>query len=136
MGAVIMSILGVALIAMSLVGLYCASKLGGSRYQGGEVPHIKNPSTAVRLSPASDEFVAYCVCPRCASGDVHPIREANPDPPRLVRASNGETEDLVVWSGERVQQVLIQPDLYDRWDERPYEVVRTCSSCDYEWGQS
>ena len=135
-GAVIMFTIGVALIAMSLVGLYCASKMGGSRYRGGEVPHIKNASTAVRLHPARDEFVVYCVCPRCATGDVHNLRESNPDPPRLVRASDGETEQIVNWSGERIRQVFIQPDLYDRWDERPYDVVRTCNSCGYEWGQS
>ncbi|MDZ4233733.1 MAG: hypothetical protein U1C73_08210 [Dietzia sp.] len=58
-------------------------------------------------------FTAGAVCPWCGTAAVHPIREIDPRPPILFPA---------------------HPDAKS-WDERGFEVVRTCTGCGYEWGQ-
>ena len=79
-------------------------------------------------------FTAGAVCPHCGYCDVHLMRVPNPEPPRLISAGK-DREEIIVWAGQSVQVIDTPPDLYDRWDERPFEVVRTCTSCGYEWGQ-
>lgn len=75
-------------------------------------------------------FAAGAVCPHCSACDVHPIREPSAEPPKRPTTpffgTNLATTRFAAGGG--VEQ-------YDRWDERPFEVVRTCSSCGWEWGQ-
>ena len=71
-------------------------------------------------------FTAGAMCPWCGVGDVHPIREPNPVPPHLPGGLGMRTE---AFSRGGVLEYR------RRWDERPFEVVRTCTNCTYEWGQ-
>lgn len=80
-------------------------------------------------------FTTGAICPHCGTCDIHLIREPNPAVPYLVRASDGEREQIVLFGGRAVREYVARPDLYDRWDERGFEVVRTCTSCGWEWGQ-
>ena len=73
------------------------------------------------------------VCPHCHVCDVHPMRVPNPAAPRIVRPSSGIR--LEMFGGGAVRE-WVDPDIYDRWDERPFDVIRTCTSCGYEFGQT
>ena len=71
-------------------------------------------------------FTAGAVCPRCGTGDVHSIRPPNPEAPDMV-----SVEELQAFGSPTVRRVPV----FDRWDERHFETVRTCTSCKWEWGQ-
>lgn len=58
-------------------------------------------------------FTAGAMCPHCHACDVHPMRVPSRRPPILFPA---------------------HPDAQS-WDERPFDVIRTCTGCGYEWGQ-
>lgn len=79
-------------------------------------------------------FTAGAMCPHCHACDVHPMRVPNPAAPRLVQPSDGTVHQVLRFGGGVVRE-WVDPDIYDRWDERPYDVIRTCTSCGYEWGQ-
>lgn len=78
-------------------------------------------------------FTAGAMCPHCHVCDVHPMRVPNPAAPRIVRLSSGIR--LEMFGGGAVRE-WVDPDVYDRWDERPFDVVRTCNGCGYEFGQT
>jgi len=75
-------------------------------------------------------FTAGTMCPHCCHCDVHPMRVPNPESPKRPTAPffgiNLATARFA--SGGVVEH-------YDRWDERPYDVIRICTSCGWEWGQ-
>lgn len=79
----------------------------------------------------TDTFTAITHCPRCNTIAVHPLREPNPDPPKQIHPP--DTTQIIAWGG----QVIVDEndDGLDRWDERPYEIIRTCARCGHEWGQ-
>ena len=79
-------------------------------------------------------FTAGAVCPWCGVCGVHPMRVPNREAPRLVRESDGTVTQVVTWAGSVLRE-WTDPDEYDRWDERGFEVVRTCTGCGWEWGQ-
>ena len=84
-------------------------------------------------SSQSRRFTAVDECPRCKLVAVHRIRKPNPEPPKVViPASEQGREVLTVWGGQAVQ-VIEAADVYDRPDERGYEVMRVCE-CGREWG--
>ncbi|WP_404851102.1 hypothetical protein [Dietzia kunjamensis] len=75
-------------------------------------------------------FTAGAMCPWCGCCDVHPIREPIPAPP--------EPPSAVVRHIQKIRASLLTdqpPAPLTRWDERGFEVIRTCTSCGYEWGQ-
>lgn len=81
------------------------------------------------------KFTACALCRKCMSVDVHDIRLPNPDPPKLIYEASSEYVTVSMASGESMTFRQDTEDLYDRWDERAYEIVRICVECGYEWGQ-
>lgn len=79
------------------------------------------------------DFVARCMCANCRKVDVHFMRAPNPDPPKISYHGTGEVTEIRDASG-RVAARHVDGDVYDRWDERPYEVVRVCRNCGFTWG--
>lgn len=77
-------------------------------------------------------FTAACECPKCGTVAVHLMREPNPSPPERVCAPRNST--MFAWGGPDNTVLNITDDGFDRWDERPYKIVRTCQ-CGAEWGQ-
>lgn len=80
----------------------------------------------------TDTFTAAAMCPTCGMVAVHGMRQPNSEPPKQIHEP--ETEELWVW-GEYKPIAVYQNDGLDRWDERPYEIIRTCNRCGKEWGQ-
>lgn len=75
-------------------------------------------------------FTAGAVCPWCGVGDVHLVREPNPEPPPPPSPLERQVR--------RMRSLVLTeepPAPLHRWDERGFEVVRTCTGCGYEWGQ-
>ena len=75
-------------------------------------------------------FTAVAECPQCQAWEVHPIREPSPEPPPVLSG-------LALQLRRMQAQVLEGGPVgrYGRWDERGFEVVRTCVACGHEWGQ-
>ena len=97
--------------------------------------YLVSPERAKQLANLRDggKFTATSACPKCGVIDVHPIREPNHAAPCLVRESDGTVTQVSMW-GRGVVREWVDPDIYDRWDERPYETIRTCTGCNWEWG--
>lgn len=71
-------------------------------------------------------FTAGTVCPWCGVGDVHHLRSPNREEPELLD---------VIEARDAAGRVVLRDEQFDRWDERPFTIVRTCTSCSYSWGQ-
>lgn len=87
--------------------------------------HPTHVGTGLRLPVRNGgPFRAVTACPACGHYAAHPIRQPNPEPPT--------TEDVRDLHGRTVARYL------PRWDERPYETVRTCAApdCRWEWGHA
>lgn len=97
--------------------------------------YVVSPERARQLANLRDggEFTATPACPKCGVIDIHPIRNPNREAPRLVRKSDGTTTQISVFGGSVIRE-WPDPDVYDRWDERLYETIRTCTGCNWEWG--
>lgn len=80
-------------------------------------------------------FTTVTVCPRCTHLTVHPMRAPNPDPPEVVYKGTGEVTTFRTFGGQ-VVRTHIDGDRTDRWDERGFDVIRTCVECGWEWGQT
>ena len=79
-------------------------------------------------------FTAGAMCPYCHVCDVHPMRVPNPAPPRVVHKGTGDVDVVRTFDGRRLR-TIVDVDQHDRWDERPFDVIRICTGCGYEWGQ-
>ena len=82
----------------------------------------------------SASFTAVAMCPSCKACDVHPMRAPNPEPPRVIHEGTGDVDILRNGLGQIVR-TIVDGDEHDRWDERPFDVVRACNQCGREWGQ-
>lgn len=78
-------------------------------------------------------FRAHTDCPACGAYTAHPIRPPRPEAPRTIGTGNEVT--LSTANGPAHTYIDSHPD---RWDERPYEIVRTCHDpdCGWEWGHT
>lgn len=76
-------------------------------------------------------FETWCTCPHCGHTNLHYLRQPNPEPPK--RVAEPTTYRIYAWGGGPVREVTESG--LDRWDEREFDVVRTCARCQYEWGQ-
>lgn len=83
---------------------------------------------------AGADFTAISRCPRCGHMAFHPLREANPDPPKEISRGTGEVVEIRNAAGHLLI-TEVDGDKFDRWDERGYNVVRQCDECNGEWGQ-
>ena len=73
-----------------------------------------------------ERFEAWCECPSCGRLDCHLIREASDYEPQVVSSF-----EVATWGELKPRRI----DLFDRTDERGFEVVRMCK-CGREWGQA
>lgn len=80
------------------------------------------------------DFTAGARCPACGLIGFHHLRAPNPTPPRLTHRGTGEVTEVRNAAGDVIVHD-IDRDVYDRWDERDYNVVRMCDGCNHEWGQ-
>jgi hypothetical protein len=82
--------------------------------------------TAPDLQRDGGPFTDGAACPWCGVCDVHPMRVPNPQAP-----PGRDPFDPLALRAFAQGGVLGLP----RWDERPFDVVRTCTGCGYEFGQ-
>lgn len=69
-------------------------------------------------------FSTIATCPACGTYGLHPMRTPNPETPEREYARDAHGHIVASWA--------------DRWDETPYETVRTCldPACKWEWGHA
>jgi hypothetical protein len=73
-------------------------------------------------------FEAFTACPKCGHMDHHglraPLPKPEPGPVRVASDRIGRLFEVVRWDG------MTGPD------ESMYEVIRNCTACQHEWGQT
>lgn len=81
-------------------------------------------------------FEAYTVCPKCGRLDCHWLREPRTEPvPDRVEVSAG---GVSLWANIAMQP-LVYPPCEPRMKPNPeaqFEVIRICTGCHHEWGQT
>lgn len=78
----------------------------------------------------------WAECPYCGRVGLHYMRPPNPEPPVIVIPAE-EQEDIVARTFDgRIAVYTIPANVYDRDDERGFEVVRVCvfDECGRTWG--
>lgn len=81
---------------------------------------------AAYQSDGVSRFEAWCMCPRCERVACHLIRQPNRNAPRIVDSFEIHT------FGDPVPEQRV---IYDRPDERGYNIIRMCE-CGKTWGQT
>lgn len=79
-------------------------------------------------------FTFAAECPKCGLVDLHGLRAPNLDQPRRLEDWERRMSFMPLWGDPR--DSFGKSYRFDRWDERPFESVRTCidEDCGYEWG--
>lgn len=76
------------------------------------------------------KFQVFSECPECKVYGLHYLRNVNYEAPTLV-----DREHIVAKTMNGLIAVEETVEIYDRWDERGFSVVRICHQCKWEWGQ-
>lgn len=94
------------------------------------IPEVHPERDGGPFSPAAE-------CPKCGLVDLHLLRAPNPGQPQRLDKFRREMQIMSFSLGFGIANRDMGVNWgFDRWDERPFESIRTCidGECGYEWG--
>lgn len=87
------------------------------------------------MTPA--KFEAYTDCPKCGRIDHHWLREPKPAPTAAEMQAWQDSRSSVgvsAWGEYHIKTIDVSPP--PPVDESQFEVIRICTGCGKEWGET